>query len=260
MIVAGFDIGSMTGKAVVMEGHRVVTSCVVPSRPDPAQTALELVSRVTESAGIEIEKLDCSVATGYGRKHVAFAGGYESEIACHAKGANFIDASIRTVVDIGGQDAKAIRLDEKGNVERYSYNDKCASGTGRFLEIVAGILDLDIGAMGEVSLGETKRLTLSNQCVVFAETEIITMINDGVDTPDILGALHRAVSNRVVALAKGIGVEREIAMTGGVALNKGMFGAIEHALKSPMIKVETPQIMGAMGAAVMAREIAEQRG
>jgi predicted CoA-substrate-specific enzyme activase len=164
---------------------------------------------------------------------------------------------VRMVIDIGGQDAKAIRLDEKGNVIRYAYNDKCASGTGRFLEIMAGALGVDLNDMGEISLQSEKPVTISNQCVVFAETEIISLINEGRDLPDIICGLHRSMAHRVASLAKGIELESEITMTGGVAKNKGMFAALQEALGVTIRKMDTdPQIMGALGAALFARQAA----
>jgi len=162
--------------------------------------------------------------------------------------------SARTVVDIGGQDAKAIRVDEKGNVDRYVYNDKCASGTGRFLEIIADSLDIKLEDMGAISEKAKEKLTLSNQCVVFAETEIISLVNEGKEIPDIVSALHQAVANRAASLARGILVQPDAVMTGGVAKNAGMFTALERALGVKLHKVDKPQINGALGAALFAAD------
>lgn len=160
------------------------------------------------------------------------------------------------VIDIGGQDAKAIRLDAQGNVIRYAYNDKCASGTGRFLEIMAGALGVPLEDMGGISLSSGNPVTISNQCVVFAETEIISLINDGRALPDIVAGLHRAMAHRVASLARGIELDREITMTGGVAKNTGMFAALQEALGVRLTALEVdPQIIGALGAAVMARDL-----
>jgi predicted CoA-substrate-specific enzyme activase len=161
---------------------------------------------------------------------------------------------VRTVVDIGGQDAKAIKIDDRGNVARYVYNDKCASGTGRFLEIIADALEVPLEELGNLSAQAKEFLTLSNQCVVFAETEIISLVNEGKDIPDIVAALHRAVAHRAAALAKSIGIEKKVVMTGGVANNFGMFEALQGALGVEIKRMPNPQIAGALGAAVIARE------
>ena len=159
------------------------------------------------------------------------------------------------VIDIGGQDAKAIRLDDQANVIRYVYNDKCASGTGRFLEVMADALNIDLNNMGEVSLSSQNPISISNQCVIFAETEIVSLVNEGRDIADIINGLHHALAHRVAALAKGIELQDDIVMTGGVAKNKGMFAALEKALGKKIKDLDRdPQINGALGAAIFAAE------
>lgn len=257
MIVAGCDIGSLSAKAVLMNNGDILASHVIFAKPEPEESAREVMNAVLEMAGIGMDDIAYSVATGYGRNHVPFVNGSESEIACHGRGAQWIMPEVRMVIDIGGQDAKAIRLDEKGNVIRYAYNDKCATGTGRFLEIMAGALGVDLDDMGDISLQAKRPVTISNQCVVFAETEIISLINEGRDLPDIICGLHRSMAHRVAALAKGIELEDQITMTGGVAKNKGMFAALQEALGVKIRKMDAdPQIMGALGAALLAREVA----
>ncbi|MDI6742429.1 MAG: acyl-CoA dehydratase activase [Smithella sp.] len=254
MITAGCDIGSLTAKAVIMKDGKVIASKVILASAQPEKSATDVMQRAVEKAGIKMEDIGYCVGTGYGRKHIPFMNSEESEIACHARGAVWQVPSARTVVDIGGQDAKAIRVDEKGNVERYVYNDKCASGTGRFLEIIADSLDIkleDLGALSEKAKG---KLTLSNQCVVFAETEIISLVNEGKEIADIVNALHQAVANRAASLARGILVEPDAVMTGGVAKNAGMFASLERALGVKLHKVEDPQINGALGAALFAAD------
>jgi len=254
MIVAGCDIGSLSAKAVLMNNSDILASHVIYAKPEPEESAREVMDGALKKAGISLDEIAYTVATGYGRNHVPFVDGSESEIACHGRGAQWIMPDVRMVIDIGGQDAKAIRLDENGNVIRYAYNDKCASGTGRFLEIMAGALDVELEEMGEISLRAKNPVTISNQCVVFAETEIISLINEGRDLSDIICGLHRSMAHRVASLAKGIELEANITMTGGVAKNKGMFAALQEALGVTIRKVDTdPQIMGALGAALFAR-------
>jgi (R)-2-hydroxyacyl-CoA dehydratese activating ATPase len=254
MITAGCDIGSLTAKAVILKDGQIIASEVILASAHPEKSATDVMQRAVEKAGIRMEDIGYCVGTGYGRKHIPFMNAEESEIACHARGAVWQVPSARTVVDIGGQDAKAIRVDEKGNVERYIYNDKCASGTGRFLEIIADSLDIKLEDLGAISEKAKEKLTLSNQCVVFAETEIISLVNEGKEIADILQALHQAVANRAASLARGILVEPDAVMTGGVAKNSGMFSALERALGVKLHHVENPQINGALGAAIYAAD------
>lgn len=254
MITAGCDVGSLTAKAVLLKDGKILASEVVLVSANPERAAAGAMEEAMRKAGVSRTDIDCCIGTGYGRRNIPFADGTESEIACHAKAAVWMVPSVRTVVDIGGQDAKAIKVDGKGNVLRYVYNDKCASGTGRFLEIIAEAMDLGLEEMGPLSLKSANRLTLSNQCVIFAETEIISLMNDGKEAADIVNALHHAVANRASSLARSLVVEDDVAMTGGVARNPGMFAAMEEALGKKIIRMEHPQIMGALGAALFAQE------
>ena len=254
MIVAGCDVGSLSAKAVIMNNGDILASHVIFAKPEPEESAREVMNAALKKAGITMDDIKYCVATGYGRNHVSFVDSAESEIACHGRGAQWVMPDVRMVIDIGGQDAKAIRLDENGNVIRYAYNDKCASGTGRFLEIMAGALGVELDDMGDISFQAKNPVTISNQCVVFAETEIISLINEGRDLADIICGLHKSMAHRVASLAKGIELETNITMTGGVAKNRGMFTALKEALGAEIRKMDTdPQIMGALGAALFAR-------
>lgn len=254
MIVAGCDVGSLTAKAVVMKDGIIIGNEIIKSKRDPEQSALSVMDAAAKKAAVSMEDIEYCGGTGYGQRHIPFVNHTESEIACHAKGAVWQAPSARTVVDIGGQDAKAIRIDEKGNVLRYAYNDKCASGTGRFLEIIADALEIALDDMGSISSQSKNKLTLSNQCVIFAETEIISLVNDGREIPDIVKALHNSVANRAASLAKSIEVEPGVVMTGGVARNIGMFMALGRALNTEILRIEHPQLNGAIGAALIAAE------
>ena len=254
MITAGCDIGSLTAKAIIMEDGVVRGEAVVLTGAAPEKSAAAAMDAALTQAGVSMERVDRCVGTGYGRRRVPFAHADESEITCHARGALWQSPTARTVNDIGGQDAKAIRMDGQGRVVRYSYNDRCASGTGRFLEIIAEALNVRLEEMGDLAEKSSRNLTLSNQCVIFAETEIISLVNEGMDVADILKALHRSVSKRVAALAKSIGIEGDVVMTGGVAKNRGMYLALGEALGVPLLSVDRPQLCGAIGAALIAEE------
>jgi (R)-2-hydroxyacyl-CoA dehydratese activating ATPase len=254
MITAGCDIGSLTAKAVILKDSEIMAKEIIRATARPEQSALAVMKLICAAAGICMENIDRLVGTGYGRKHIPFVTSVESEIVCHARGAFHQAPGTRTVIDIGGQDAKAIKIDDRGEVIRYAYNDKCASGTGRFLEIIADSLDLSLEELGAISQKATEILTISNQCVVFAETEIISLVNEGREIADIISALHRAVANRVASLARGIGIEEEVLMTGGVAKNPGMFSALAGALGLELRAVSDPQMNGALGAALIAED------
>ena len=256
MYVAGCDVGSLSAKAIIMRDGEVIASQVIFSKPDPAESASEVMGLALAQAGIRQADISYCVGTGYGRSSIPFAQGVESEITCHGKGAAWIMPEVHLVIDIGGQDAKAIRLDDNGNVVRFAYNDRCASGTGRFLEVMAAALGVEIQDMGAISNQAKNPVAISNQCVVFAETEIISLINAGKDKADIVSGLHRSLAHRVAALANGVELAHEVTMTGGVAKNLGMFTALEQALGlkiTPMQKTD-PQIIGALGAALLARQ------
>ncbi len=258
MLTAGCDVGSLSAKAVIMENGSLVSSHVIFAKPEPEESARAVMNGALDKAGLSLDDISYCVGTGYGRKSIPFAQSAESEITCHGKAAQWLKPQVRMVIDIGGQDAKAIKVDEAGKVVRYAYNDRCASGTGRFLEVMAGTIGIGIDEMGDLSLKAVNPVLLSNQCVVFAETEIISLINAGRGLPDIVGGLHRALAHRVASLARSIDLVGEITMTGGVAKNTGMFSALQDALGVELVRMEMdPQIIGAVGAALIASQAAE---
>jgi predicted CoA-substrate-specific enzyme activase len=260
MIVAGCDVGSLTAKAVLFKQEEVISQAVIRVGTNPAETARQVMDRALRQIGLAEEALRHCVGTGYGKNLIPFANEVASEISCHARGACWQRPTVRTIIDIGGQDAKAIRVDQGGNVIRYAYNDKCASGTGRFLEIMAEALEIDLEEMGTVDGLAERTVSISNQCVIFAETEVVSLISDGHAVPDIVAGLHRAMAARVAALARGIGVEPEIVMTGGGAKNAGLFRALAAGLDSELTSLNgmDPQITGAVGAALIAAQSARK--
>lgn len=259
MIVAGCDIGSLTAKAVILGDGQMIASAVIRVKTNPSLSATEVMRLALERAGLTAGHIHRVVGTGYGREQIPFVDSVESEISCHARAAFHLLPSVRMVIDIGGQDAKATRLDDKGNVARYIYNDKCASGTGRFLEIMAEALEVPLDQMGPIGAKSTEKLTISNQCVIFAETEVVSLVNEGKETADIINALHHALAGRVASLARSIEVRQDVVMTGGVAKNAGVFSALSEALGISMKRLDgvDPQLMGALGAALYAEEAAK---
>jgi predicted CoA-substrate-specific enzyme activase len=258
MIVAGCDIGSLTAKAVIMENGKVLADAIVRAKTRPEDSANVVMQMALDKAKLTLDSIGYVVGTGYGREQVSFVDQVESEISCHAKGAFKFMPSVRMVIDLGGQDAKATRMDDSGNVARYIYNDKCASGTGRFLEVMAEALEVPLEELGSLSAQSKEKLSISNQCVIFAETEVISLVNEGKEAADILNALHHSLAKRVASLARSIDVKEEVVMTGGVAKNAGVFNALSEALNVKLKSLDgiDPQIMGALGAALYAQEYA----
>ena len=255
MITAGCDVGSLTAKAVLMDNGNILAHEIIRAKTNPSESAREVLVRAAEKAGVALDDVGYLVGTGYGKDHISLANTTKSEISCHARGAWWSRPTVRTIIDIGGQDAKAIRIDEAGNVARYIYNDKCAAGTGRFLEVMADALEVPLTDMGDLSEKATERIRISNQCVIFAETEVVSLINEGRETCDIIRGLHHAMANRVASLARSIEVHEEVVMTGGVAKNRGMFQALSEGLGITIQFLDIdPQINGAVGAALFAAE------
>jgi predicted CoA-substrate-specific enzyme activase len=257
MKTAGCDIGSRTAKAVIFENNKIISSAVIPAKLDPVESSETVIQMALEKAKLKMGDMDQIVGTGYGQQEIPFAHRLESEIVCHAKGAWWNMPSVRMIIDIGGQDSKAIKIDENGKVIRYTYNDKCASGTGRFLEIMADALQVALDEMGEIGKTSKERLTISNQCVIFAETEVVSLINEEKDVADIINALHRSLANRVASLARSLTIEQDVVMTGGVAKNRGVFDALSDGIGVPVKALDgiDPQINGALGAAIIASEV-----
>jgi len=255
MIVAGCDVGSLTAKAIILRDGQVLASHVIRGQTNPEESAKTVLEIVLSKAGISMDAVEYCIGTGYGRKKIPFVNDVMSEISCHGMAVQWLVPSVRTIIDVGGQDAKAIRVDENGDVVRYVYNDKCASGTGRFLEIMSSALAVSLEDLGRISLESENPIKISNQCTVFAETEVISQLNNGAKMPDLINGLHRAMAHRVASLARSIEVEKEVAMSGGVAKNIGMYKALEDVLGVHFLKPDSdPQINGALGAALFAEK------
>lgn len=261
MIVAGCDVGSLTAKAVIMDDTRIVGHAVIRAMSKPEESARAVMSSALSASGIAFDDLAYVIGTGYGRKQIPFVNEVVSEIVCHGKAAQWLMPSIRMVIDVGGQDAKAIRMDEAGSVIRYGYNDKCASGTGRFLEVMADALDVPLEELGDLALASNWPVSISNQCTVFAETEVVSLLNNGKAIVDIACGLVRAMAHRIASLARGIGLEPDITMSGGVAKNRGMFSALEEVLGLEVKRLDgDPQLNGALGAALLAESAVKRQG
>lgn len=253
MITAGIDIGSTTTKAVVLgEGNALLGFAVKPTGGNNRRAAEEVLDQAAASAGVARGDLRQIFTTGYGRENIPFANKHVTEITCHAMGVHAFCPEVRTIVDIGGQDTKGIQIDGHGKVVEFVMNDKCAAGTGRFLEVMAHALGMTVQDLAEVSREATSRVKISSMCTVFAESEVVSLVAKGVPAPDIVWGIHQAVAERSVILLKKLRVAQPIAMSGGVANNRGLVSALEEKLGAPLRIPELPQIMGAVGAATLA--------
>jgi predicted CoA-substrate-specific enzyme activase len=214
-----------------------------------------------EKARRKISDIGGIVATGYGRVNAKFADRVITEITCHAYAAKWAKCEVQSVIDIGGQDSKAINVNDDGDVEDFVMNDKCAAGTGRFIELIALCLDTPLDDVGKLSLNCKSPATISSMCAVFAESEVVSLVADGVPKPNIFSGIHHAIARRVVAMADRIGVrQRAVGISGGVANNRGMVQALETALGKKLIVPKDPQYIGALGAALLGMRELEETG
>ncbi len=255
-ITAGVDIGSTTSKALIMKDNEILGAIIGPSSTNPAKVARNIFEQALEKAGVTEGDIEYIVGTGYGRAQVPFAHENISEISCHGCGAYFFLPSVRTILDIGGQDTKAICVDDRGALLDFAMNDKCAAGTGRFLEAVIRNMDITLDDLEKLHFEDGEPCAISSMCSVFAESEVINLVNEGVELPRIIKGLHISLAGRVVSLAKRVGIVEDIAVTGGVAKNSGVIDAMEQKLKVKIKRFSEgidPQIVGAVGAAILAR-------
>ena len=262
MIVGGLDIGSATGKAVVVKDGNVVGTSLVVATTNPGNTADQVMNEAVRQAGLSsIDHLDNIVCTGYGRLNIPFAEENISEISCHAKGAHWLTPSIRTVIDIGGQDCKVISISEKGKVLDFKMNDRCAAGTGRFFEAMARALCCGLEGISAMDNQGEEPCIISNQCSVFAESEVVTLVNEGIDLKSIIAGINLSVASRLTSMARRVGVVDDVTLTGGCSKNDGLARALEKKLDIEVKKLpQDPQLVGALGAAIFAAEKLEAGG
>ncbi len=253
MYFAGVDIGSTMTKVVIMD-EVVLASVIGPTGAEHRRLANKVMEEALERASLSFDDLSYIVATGYGRINVPFADKQITEITCHAKGVSSLFPTVRIAIDIGGQDAKGIKI-SKGRVIDFVMNDKCAAGTGRFLEVIADTLGLKLDEMGKLSLKSTTKVKISSTCTVFAEQEVVSRIAEGVHIEDILAGLHDAIASRVYRMAEKLKIERDVVLTGGVAKNVGVVKAMEEYVGFPVLVPEEPLLTGAIGAAILGKEL-----
>lgn len=257
MYVAGIDIGSTSGEALILDGERVLAWSVVDTGYNSRHAAALALDEALARSGLTREQLGSIVATGYGRVSVEFADSQVTEISCYARGIHHLYPEVMTVIDIGGQDSKVVAIGPGGKPLDFAMNDKCAAGTGRFIEVIARALQLDLEDMGPSALRARHAADISSTCTVFAESEVVSLVAEGVPREEIVAGVCRAIARRVGAMARRVGVEPPVAFAGGVAKNVGVVRALEEVLGEDLIVPEEPQIVGALGAALVARDGAD---
>ena len=267
VVTAGVDVGSVGSKAAIMVGGKIRSMAVARTRSNSLDSAKKVFEWALLDSGLKPEEVNYTVGTGYGRVNVPMANKAVTEIACHAKGANYIwGPSVRTILDVGGQDIKAIRCDEVGKVVSFLMNDKCAAGTGRGMEVFADLLQVPIEDIGRVSMEVSEEPpAVSCTCVAFAKTEAVGLLREGWSKEKVLAAYSRAMAIRMVNLIRRVGCERELVITGGQSRNIGIVGRIEEILGVKCLPAPNwrengldPVLAGAIGAAIMAKALYEK--
>jgi predicted CoA-substrate-specific enzyme activase len=277
MLTMGLDIGSRSAKCVILQDGELLTYGKIETGPDSAKTAYAAVDAAihrrselwgenrlqlpdVDTTHLSVEDMACIVATGYGRAVVPFAHASLTEISCHGRGAHWFVPGVSTILDMGGQDCKAIRVNERGEVTNFVMNDKCAGGTGRFMEIIAEVLQVPLFEIGELSLTSTTDVPFSKTCAVFAKSEAVAFMRQGMAKPDILNGLHEAISKRVLALLKSVGIRDKFVITGGIARNVGVVARIGEKVGGIEVNIPPePMIVGALGAALFAFDRASKK-
>ena len=261
MFYGGIDVGSLTAQAVVLKDNSIYSFKSIPVKPNPVDSASAVIEGALQDKGLTLKELSFCVSTGYGREQIqkeGLAGENMSEISCHGKGAWWILPRVRTVIDIGGQDAKVIRVDRDGELVNFVMNDKCAAGTGRFLDVMSKTLGVTVEEIGPLSFSARQVIEMSNRCSIFCETEVHHYLQRGAGLADLAAGINRTMAGRVMALVRRVGIEKEVTMTGGVAKNPAVRRELEKAMGLKMLTYNVDsQLVGALGAALIARRLEE---
>ena len=253
MFYAGLDIGSTITKVLIKNERKVCTTVIKPTGAEHRRLANEIMKEALRKLNLTTANISYIVATGYGRINVPFADKQVTEITCHMRGINWLFPSVKTIIDIGGQDSKGIKVDN-GKLVNFVMNDKCAAGTGRFLEVISDLLGVKLDDIGEISLQSTRPTNISSICTVFAEQETLLQLSKGTSIEDILAGIHRASASRIHSMVKKIKIDKDVAITGGGAKNIGLCKALEERVGFPVVVPPEPLITGALGAALIASE------
>ncbi len=254
MFTMGIDVGSASSKAVIIDQRAQIAAMAVHPLGTGSSGPQRVIRKVLEESALNFADINRIVATGYGRFSIKEAHKQISEISCHARGIFHLIPTARTIIDIGGQDSKAIKLDKNGMVNQFFMSDKCAAGTGRFLEVMARVLEITLEEMAEYDQRATEPASISSTCTVFAESEVISQLARGTAKENIIAGVHCSVAAKACGLARRCGIASDVVMSGGVAKNAGVVRAISAELNQKVTVVPHPQIAGALGAALFAND------
>lgn len=255
-LVAGIDIGARNTSTVLLLGSEIVAQCVLTAGEDGPTASRQAFSEALQKAGCSASEVKCTVATGCGRNGAVFAVRFSTEVVCQAKGAFHLFPMARTVINLGAESNRALRLADDGRVTAFAKNDKCAAGSGLFLEMMSTVLDVPLESMGELSLKSSGYEEVSSICAVFAESEVISHIHRGIPRERVLAGLHKAVADRILEMTGPVGIKAAVVVTGGVAKNRAIIKELGNKIGLEILVPPEPQITGALGAALLAREIA----
>ena len=257
---AGIDIGSAFSKAVIVTEGEVVSSHIMPSGGNYQLTADEVIKQALDKAKLSLKDIAYTVATGYGAANVSFAQQVVTDISCQGRGIYYLFPSVRTVIDIGGQFTKVFKVDERGRATAFLLSEKCAAGSGRFLQVIAKVLQIELEDIGELSLKSKKKVDFNTGCAVFAESEAVSRIAEGAAKEDILAGLHRTLAAKIQTMVTRLGLEPDCAVVGGGAKDIGLVKSMEEGLGCRLLLPEEPRIVAALGAALVAREKVSKGG
>lgn len=254
MYYAGIDAGSAATKAVIVKNKELLAYAIVNTGANVKNASENALNKALINSKLSRRDIAKIISTGYGRRNIDFSNGAITEITAHAKGARQLFPKARTIIDIGGQDSKVISLDDEGKITNFLMNDKCAAGTGRFLEVMARTLEVTIQQLSEIAASAKRVATISSMCTVFAESEVVSLIAQGESREVIVAGLYEAISKRVSGMAKQVGLQSDVIFSGGVAKSVGMRMSLEKVLGLKVFSSDEPQINGALGAALLAEE------
>jgi benzoyl-CoA reductase subunit D len=256
MITAGVDVGNKFTKVVIMKDGKILSRSMVLSGFDQKAAAEEAFDKAISGAGIAREDVDFVMATGAGNAEVSFAGGTVTEVSAGGRGAVYLFPSGRSVIDVGAEEGRALKCDRRGRIIDFAINEKCAAGAGSFTEAMARVLGVPLEEMGPLALKSNKKIPMNAQCAVFAESEVVSLIHSKVSREDISKAVHDSIAGRIISMARRVGVERDLIMTGGVGRNVGFVKALKDGLEMDVLVPESPEFVCAIGAALAAAESA----
>jgi benzoyl-CoA reductase subunit D len=255
MITAGIDVGAKTIKVVLLADGQPVAQSMTPAGLD-TRTALDRVfeEAVAAANGLERDDIDSIVSTGAGRQDVPFADDQVTEVTAAARGAHSLFPNVRTVIDVGAEEGRAVRCNEAGGVEDFAVNEKCAAGAGTFTEAMARALEVDLEELGKMSLRSTQAVPMNAQCTVFAESEVVSLLHANTPKEDISRAVHDAMASRITSMVRKVGFQKDVVLVGGLAKNAGFVDSLQRGLETEILVPETPEFVGALGAALVAAE------